>query len=129
MSVTVDLKPMPDYLHATLSGEYADEEIRRVLKRIDDAANAQRVLKILMDCRDLIGSPTFEQRFALGQFFTDLRVQALAEGKTVGYTMAIVATPPLSHPDRTAIKPLLDRGLKVTVCETMEEALAWLEVA
>ena len=128
MSVSVDLKPMPDYLHATLSGDYTAADFNDALSRVFDAAHEHRQVKLLIDCRGVTGGPTLEERYGLGQFFADMLLRDLAEGRSLGLSIAAIATPPLAHPERIGIKHLVDRGLNVAIHETDEDARAWLGV-
>ncbi|HEX9462031.1 MAG TPA: STAS/SEC14 domain-containing protein [Alphaproteobacteria bacterium] len=128
MSVTLDLHPMPTYLHATVTGEYAAEEMKRVLAAIVSAGQRHRLLNLLIDCQGVTGDPTLRERFEMVSFALQPRINALIEGRKIGFRTAVVGTPPLIHPARYGMRLLVERNLKVTVCERLEEALAWLGV-
>jgi hypothetical protein len=128
VSATVDIRPLTTHLHATITGEYVDDDVKRVVASIMNAAHNQPVPKILIDCRDLTGNPSLRQRFELVAFVLQLRINGIIDGHRPRYRTAIVARPPLAHPNRYGIRLLVERRLNVTICERLEEALAWLEI-
>lgn len=128
MGVVVDIRPMPAYLHATVTGEYVAGEMKKALATIVSAGHTHRLLKLLIDCRRLTGDPSLRERFELVSFALQLRINAMLEGRKLGFRTAIVATPPLAHPARYGMRLLVERNLKVTLCGRLEEALTWLGV-
>lgn len=128
VSVTVDLRAMPSYLCATVTGEFVVDDIKTVLTRIVNGAYDQRTQNILIDCRGLTGDPSIRERFEVVAFVFQLRINAIFAGQRPKYRTAIVATAPAVHPNRYGVRQLVERKLNVTICERPEDALAWLGV-
>jgi hypothetical protein len=130
MSLTVDIRPTPTYLHVTLSGNYVKAEIEAAVRRIVDAAHEHRLLHVLIDCLQLAGDLSLSERIEMGEFWRRLRWEALLAGKPSGYWMAVVGVAPLIHPDQPAMKVMISRGLNNTAAfARVEDALAWLRTA
>jgi hypothetical protein len=128
LTTTVDLQALPTHLHATITGVWDEGDVKDILTRIFDAAHAQTTNKILMDCLGIAGEPSLRQRVDLALHALHLRVTALLTGRPARYATAIVAMPPLAHPRRHGLRILIERNLKVTIVETLDQAYAWLEV-
>jgi len=126
LTLTLDLRPAPSHLHATLAGEYTYDELKKALATIMAAAYEQPSLKLLIDCLAVTGNPTLRERFDLVAFALQQRINAILNGKSPRVATALVAVPPFAHPNRYAVRLLLERNLKITVCERVEDALAWL---
>lgn len=129
MATTVDIRAMPGYLHATVRGEFEVEGAKDAITRISTAAHAQPSSNILIDCRGYHGNPTLGERFSVVCHVIEMRIKSMLSGQPAHYRTAIVGTPPLVHPAGYGVRLLTERRLKVTVCRTMEEALAWLGVS
>ena len=56
------------YLHATLSGVFQIDSAKDVYRAILQAAAAQGLTKILMDCRRILGEMSTEDRLEFGTF-------------------------------------------------------------
>lgn len=128
MTLNLDLRPTPTYLHATLSGEYTYDEIKHALTSIMSAAYEHPQLKLLIDCLAVTGNPTLRERFDLVALALQQRINAILNGKLPRVMTAIVAVPPFAHPNRYAVRLLLERNLKITICERVDDALTWLGV-
>ena len=128
MTLTVDLHPSPSHLRATLAGDYSYEELKSALGTIMAAAYEHPSLKLLIDCLGVTGNPTLRERFDLVAFALQQRINAILNGKPPRIATALVAAPPFAHPNRYAVRLLIERNLKITVCDRMEDALAWLGI-
>ena len=126
--MTVDIRQTPTHLHVTVSGGYNLEGMKNALLRIRQSADDYQSTKILIDCRGLAGDPSLRERFELVAFILQMRINAILHGKPSRVATAVVATPPLVHPGRYGLRLLVERNLKATICERLEDALAWLGV-
>ena len=129
MAATIDLRPMPGYLHAVVSGEYELEATKDVITRVITAAHGHPSSNILIDCRDYQGNPTLGERFSVISHVMELRIKSMLRGQPARYRTAIVGAPPLLHPARYGVRMLAELNLRISIWETVEEALAWLGVA
>ena len=128
MSVAVDIKPLPSHVHATLSGEFTVDGVKTALTQMVRAGHGHPNQKLLIDCLGLRGDPSLRERFELVSHAFQLRINAVMEGKRPVLQTAIVAVPPLAHPNRYAVRLLVERSIRDTLCERTDEALAWLGV-
>ena len=130
VSLTLDLHPLPDYVHATLSGEYTYDELKQAIGKMMTTAYEQPLPghKLLVDCLGITGNPTLRERFDLVAFALQQRINAILNGKRPRVVTAVVAAPPFAHPNRYGIRLVIERNLKITVCATVEEAQTWLGV-
>ena len=128
MAATVDIRPMPGYLHATVSGDYGVEATKDAITRILAAAHAHPTSKILIDCSGYRGCPTLGERFQVVGHVLQLRITSMLHGQPGRYQTAVVGSPPLVHPAAYGVRLLAERSLKVAICATLEDALDWLGV-
>ena len=129
MSVAVDIRAEPDYLHSAMIGDFTVEEVKSALAAIIQAADRHQRLNVLIDCLRLYGDPSLKERFDLVSHAFQLRVHRLLRGHRPRLRTAIVAKPPLLHPNRYAVRLLTERNMNVTIVEEMDEALSWLRTA
>lgn len=129
MSATVDIRPMPGYTHATVTGEFDVESTKEAITRILSAAHAHPTSKILIDCRGYKGNPSLGERFSIVTHILELRIKSMLHGQPSRYQTVLVARPPLVHPARYGLRMLVERNLRITICGTLDEALAWLGIA
>jgi hypothetical protein len=128
MSLVADIRPMTTHMYARLTGEFDFEEFKKIYERVADAAHQHKLLKILLDGREVTGDLSVTERLHLGKFFATHRSQALFEGKTSGYRLAIVALPPLIHPQKIGMYEVRNRDLPTDIFERIEDAMTWLEL-
>lgn len=128
VSITIDIRPLPTHLHVTVAGEYTLGGTKDALLRIRQSVDDYMSTKVLIDSRGVVGDPSLRERFELVTFILQMRIRAILHGKPSNAATAIVGTPPLMHPARYGIRLLLERNVKITICGTVEEALAWLGV-
>ncbi len=126
VGLAINLRLTPTHLHVTVTGEYTDEDAKIVLARVTAAAHAQDSRNILIDCLGVTGDLSMRQRFELAASVLQMRITSLLHGQPARYRTAVVAKPPLVHPNRYLIRLLVERNMRITVCDSVEEALAWL---
>lgn len=128
MSASVDIRPLPGYLSAAVTGDYSVEATKDAITRIMAAAHAQPTSNILIDCRAYIGSPTLQERFTIITHALELRIKSMLHGQPARYRTAVVGRPPLLHPAHYGVRMLAEWNMNIAVRETIEEALAWLGI-
>ncbi len=119
---------MPGYMHATVSGAYELEATKDVITRVVAAAHAQPGSNILIDCRNYQGTPTLGERFSIISHVMELRIKSMLQGQPARYRIAIVGAPPLLHPARYGVRMLAELRLRISIWESVEEALKWLGI-
>ena len=114
-------------LCAVIDGDFdlaaALDAYSRVLSEAADAALG----RVLIDCRGLRGMPTEMQRYDFGVAVAALHTEA-RKGGGRSPRVALFGSAPLLVPRGFGETVASNRGADVRVCETMEEAAAWLDV-
>ena len=126
--MTADIRALPAHLLATVRGEFAEDAACDIITRIMEAAHNQPTPNILIDVRAVAGDPTLRQRFAVVAHTLQLRINSMLRGRPARYRTAIVGQPPLVHPGGYGARLLNEHSLKVTICDTLEGAYAWLGI-
>ena len=126
MSVGVDIHPESDYLHSALVGDFTVDGVNDGVASIVEAADQHQLLNVLLDCLHLSGDPSLKERFDLVSYALQLRVKRLLQGRRPRLRIAVVAVPPLMHPNHYIVRFLAERNMNITIVEDVESALAWL---
>ncbi|HTP82275.1 MAG TPA: STAS/SEC14 domain-containing protein [Alphaproteobacteria bacterium] len=126
--MTIDIRAVPTHLHVTLGGQYTFDDMKTALIRVRQSVDDYQSAKLLIDCLGMVGDPSLRERFELVAFVLQQRINAILHGKPVNVPTAIVGARPLLHPGRYGIRLLVERGLRLMICEDKAEALAWLGV-
>jgi hypothetical protein len=123
MKIQYQFEQRPDHVRVVASGIYDALEVQQVLREAIAAASAHQQTKVLVDCRELTGTPGTMQRFDLADTIT--RFYHERRGASV-IRLAIVGAEPLIDPARFGETVALNRGLPIKVTTDLEEALRWL---
>jgi hypothetical protein len=127
--VSVNIRPLATYLSITVTGDYSYEGLKDALLRVRHAVNDHQAQKMLIDCRGLRGNPSLRERFEMVALTLQLRINAILHGKPSRCRTAIVAAPPLAHPNGYGVRLLAERNLRITICETVDDAFTWLGIS
>lgn len=125
MAMTVQLNNEPEYLRATLAGEFSLDEAKRTFFDIVEAARRLGIDRIVIDGLAVTGVPQFLERFDYAQFTAELSVLlSIREGFTgrFAYVMRI----PLKDPGQFGETVAVNRGMNVKVFDNLEDAVRWL---
>jgi hypothetical protein len=132
MACEVDIRRAGEYLHAVVSGACSFEESCAAYTQIVAAAHAHKLLKILVDMRGVSSVPTPRERIDFGVFGSQLRLQALADGKPCDYKITFVVPPARDvDPKDIGLTEARRRGWDdlIGIFQRVEDAAAWLGVA
>ena len=110
------------FLRGSFTLRGAEEGFRELL----DGCIASGSCLLLVDCRQVDGSPTFAERFAFGKFVAEANIAAVHDGRTQPVKFALLGSYPLLDPGRLGELVALNRGAWVRVTTEPEEAVAWL---
>ena len=116
MELIVTVEIYPQYLHVTAAGQWVLTDILAFIEHVKEEADKAARRRILLDLRGIGGSsPSWPDRFAAGQHIaTTLQ----------GYTLAVIARVEVT--DHSAEIVANNRGIKMAVKPSEEEALRWL---
>jgi len=126
LSLQVDLER--HLLRVTYAGEFSVPEAEATFQEILEALVKDKLRKVLVDCRQVIGNPEPLERFYYGKYVAD------AVNKTVNRTriavprFAYVLLEPLLDPNRFGETAAVNRGMQVRAFDDMKQAEWWLGI-
>jgi hypothetical protein len=129
MGMTLRIRAESNLIRATVKGEFSLEEAERNFLEIMESVAQQKAEKVLLDARELRGSPRTIHRFYLGKLAAREVVRYLRKGKSRNPQFAYVGEPPLVDPRRLGETVAVNRGVFVKVFDNCEDALKWLGLA
>jgi hypothetical protein len=129
MTLTIDIESRKHYLVATVSGQYSLRGAQEAYDRAMKAALPLGHTRVLIDARGVTGTPSQDERYALGLFVATEQRLLAARTPPLFVQVAVFGHRPLIDPDRFAETVALNRGAKVKISERLDEALAWLGVS
>jgi hypothetical protein len=113
-----------NYLYVKIMGQYSNASAIEIFRRWWDEARNNKLYKVLCDLTQLIGLNADEAkkngRFSAGELI------ALFLPKNI--SLAILAKPHQMEKYRAGEKLLRNRGIRIMVTHSLEEALKWLKV-
>lgn len=115
-------------LHVVATGEFSLEEAKRNFQEVLGAVVQYRATKVFLDGRTVKGKPEDMERFYYGEFAAN-ETRRLVKEHGIVPRFAYVIHEPLRDPRRFAETVAVNRGMNIKVCETLEEAFAWLELS
>ena len=127
MSMRQQIQYQSGLLMVEANGEFSMAEATRAFAEILRAIGQYRAEKVLLDGRNVEGEPREYERFLYGEFVAQGNRQIVEEHKFVPQ-FAYVLHEPLRDPDRYGETVAVNRGMKVKVFETPEDALKWLGI-
>jgi hypothetical protein len=113
-----------DYIYIQLKGEYSNASAIELFRKWRDEAKRGKLYKVLCDLTQLIGFFPRENKPA--EKFSTAELIALFLPKNI--TLAILAKPSQIEKDRFVEDLMRNRGVRVKLTPSREEALKWLKV-
>ena len=114
-------------LRVVVTGEFSLEEAKRNFQEVLGAVVQYRATKVLLDGGTMKGNPEAVERFYYGDFAAKETMRLLKE-HGIFPRFACVIHEPLRDPRKFGETVAVNRGMNIKVCETPEEAFAWLEL-
>lgn len=127
MSLLEQMQFESGLLHVVVTGEFSLEEAKRNFQEVLGAVVQYRATKVLLDGRTVKGNPGAVERFYYGEFAAN-ETMRLAKEHGIFPRFACVIHEPLRDPRKFGETVAVNRGMNIKVCETPEEAFAWLEL-
>jgi hypothetical protein len=125
MSMSLEFELKKEYLHVTISGTFSIDEACRCFRENMAIVAGCGATRVLVDCLQLEGHPSFIDGYQYGQFIaTELYEPRRAKKLHIAY----VAAAPLIDNYRFSELVAINRGASMKSTETTEEALKWLGI-
>ena len=124
----VQIDPKPEFLHVTVTGEFALKEAQASFCDILAAAEEHKLAKVLFDGRGISGDPTTIQRFCYAEYVAH-ETTRFGRRSTVGMPrFAYVLEAPVLDAQRFGETVALNRGMDVKTFDDVGEARRWLRL-
>ena len=125
MSMRQQMRFESGLLKVEANGDFSLEEATRAFMEMLRAVAQCQAEKVLLDGRNVKGEPREYERFLYGEFVAQGTRELVREYRFVP-RFAYVLNEPLRDPDRYGETVAVNRGMKIKVFGTPEEALEWL---
>ncbi|MDH3287404.1 MAG: hypothetical protein OEP48_06730 [Betaproteobacteria bacterium] len=119
---TVD-ETNPAYVRLPCQGTYTRDALLSVVDEAIDIAASQNRRAVLVDIRDVKGTPPD----MFGRYQLGVGTAKIQREKSVLVTIAVVGNEPMIDPQRLGETVFLNRGGIGKVFTNVDEAVAWLE--
>lgn len=116
MSFEVVSTVEPDHLRLTVAGEYEFEKVFAFIEMIKSEADKAGKRKVLIDCRELLGSMTEADRFQGGQRIAQV----------LGSRIHVALVMPHGQVTKLGEIAAVNRGAVFLVTDSLAEAEEWL---
>lgn len=125
MSIQLELSAEAQLLVVRISGPFSVAEAKQRFLEVLEAVAQHRVRKVLIDGRTLVGGPTMMERF----FYAEHAALSIAKyGVPLNTQFAYVLKQPVRDPERFGENVAVNRGMLTRTFESIEDALAWLDI-
>jgi len=126
VSLRVDLER--HLLRATLSGEFSLPEAEATFQEILKALVKDGLRKVLIDGRQVIGTPDPLERFYYGKYVADAVSQTINRTRIKVPSFAYVMLEPVLDPKRFGETVAVNRGMRIKAFDDMKQAEWWLGI-
>ena len=127
MNIRQQMRFESGFLKIEASGEFSLEEAKRTFLEMLGVVAQCQAEKVVFDGRNVNGKPRDFERFLYGEFAAQETMRLLHE-HGIAPRFAYVILEPLRDPARYGENVAVNRGMKVKVFGTLEEAFKWLEL-
>lgn len=124
MNMNLQITAEDFFLRVRVSGEFSLANANKSIVEMFEAVAKHKAMEVLVDCRNLTGSPNTMERFEHAEFAAT-KMMDFSVWRT---RFAYVGMPPVIDPQRFGETVAVNRGVKVKVFSTIEDALRWLEI-
>ncbi len=128
MSMSIEILPESEYLRIMASGNFTLEDAGRTFLEILEAVAEHKAKKVLVDGRNLTGTPADFERFFYGRFIAQaFKEFILNRGVSANTRFAYVLLEPLHDPARFGETVAVNRGVNILTFDNLEDALKWFD--
>ena len=125
MSIRQNMHVQSGLLNVVSSGVFSLEDAKKAFLEMLDAVVRHKAEKILLDGRNVHGSPKDMERFYYGEFAATETHRIVVE-HNIHPRFAYVIHEPLRDPARFGETVAVNRGMILKVFETLQDATEWL---
>ncbi len=125
MEVRTEVRP--GYLRVILEGEFQLKELQTIAKRIFDFCFQAKKVKVLVDARKVTGRPSLLTKIDLADSMVEKQMEYIVKGAE-RLRIAHVLAEGIAEPKGFGETLAANRGGKIFVTTSMEEALRWLDI-
>jgi len=129
MDIAFEMRPGSGFLDARVSGKFSLQEAKRTFLELLETVARHKVEKVLLDGRNIAGSPKNVERFYYGSFVADSVLKFENPDFSPATQFAYVLKDPVLDPQRLGETVAVNRGMNVQAFEDPEAALGWLGIA
>jgi hypothetical protein len=123
--MSVDFERRKGYLYAALQGGFDLAQAMGAYRQVLQTAARERTFRVLLDCVQMTGNPTMDERREFGVFMAEEQAGQAALGEL---QVAILAAVPAMDPGRYLQTVANNRGVRVRTSDSLQELLSWLGV-
>jgi len=116
-------------LCVTYSGKFSLAEAEATFHQILEALVEEKLAKVLVDGRQLVGEPEPLERFYYGRYVADAVAQTVNRTRIDIPRFAYVLQQPVLDPNRFGETVAVNRGMRVKAFDDVKQAEWWLGVA
>lgn len=122
----VEIVQKNKFLHVKASGHYSLEEMKAMSQAMCAALEQRPQASCLIDCRQVVGTPTLNERFEWPRFTAQLLEELLVIQRQTRF--AFLAVEPFLERGRFGETVAVNRGVNVMSTDSLDEALRWLGI-
>lgn len=123
----LDLEPRKGYLCAHISGVISLADAQATFTEVLKGAIRYQQPRVLLDCMQMIGDWTPEDRMVFGAYLADQQMR-VAKSFSESPQIAILVSPSLMDPGRLTQTVANNRGARMRASDSLQELLSWLGV-
>jgi hypothetical protein len=129
--MSVSLKPDLDrkllWVHHT--GDFSLAEAEHSFNEILEGLEQHKLNKVLVDGRQVLGSPESLERFYYGKYVAEAVAKAVNASKIEVPRFAYVLKEPMLDPNRLGETAAVNRGMRVKAFDNLKDGLWWLGIS
>jgi hypothetical protein len=129
MSIILQMSSESGCLRVKATGKFSLAEAERTFLEILGAVERHKVGKVLVDGRELEGNPETMERFYYGAFAAREVTEYAVRNRCACPEFAYVLRAPMLDPGRFGETVAVNRGMRVRVCDSLDDACDWLGIA
>jgi hypothetical protein len=127
MGMNVSISTGSGFIRVTTTGDFSLREAKRTFLEVLEATAQHKAEKVLIDGREIRGTPAIVHRFFYGEFAADSVAAYIQDhGVPANAQFAYVLLEPVLHTHRFGETVAVNRGMWVKAFDNLEEALGWL---
>ena len=129
MEITLRVDLEHQLLHVTYIGQFSLAAAEETFQQLLDALVKDKLRKVLIDGRQIVGDPEPLERFYYGKYAADAVSQTINRLRIDVPRFAYVLREPVLDPNRFGETVAVNRGMRVRTFDDLKQAEWWLGVS